>query len=291
LAALLFLLLVLPDQLLIRPGGRQRRSGPFQGVFTMFRKVAQRASLVFLLASLLACLMATLGAQETKPVADLRSRLNQRIDFKGFDDPKTTMGEALDSLTKYGVTLDVNDNAFREEMIQDVTSCPVAEKPIPKMSNVTLETALRKVLIRVPGDATFVIRRDVIEITTEKAWEAELLHASRQNRPLPLVNMELDKKPLGEALKQLSAAADVSVVLDIRAAEAGSTPVTANFIGVPLDTAVRVLANMAGLQSARLDNMLYVTTTENAKVIQQEQKEHRPVKKKKKPEPALGFGL
>ena len=40
---------------------------------------------------------------------------------------------------------------------------------------------------------------------------------------------------------------------------------------VPTDTAVRLLANMAGLSVARLDNVLYVTTRENAAAAQADQ--------------------
>ncbi|HEX5271996.1 MAG TPA: hypothetical protein VFW33_15975, partial [Gemmataceae bacterium] len=53
--------------------------------------------------------------------------------------------------------------------------------------------------------------------------------------------------------------AGVSVVVDARAADKAKTPVTASFLNLPLDTAVRVLADMAGLKSYLNDNVLYVS--------------------------------
>ena len=43
-------------------------------------------------------------------------------------------------------------------------------------------------------------------------------------------------------------------------------------LNVPVDTAVRVLADMADLQPAFLDNVIYVTTRENAKRLEQDSK-------------------
>ena len=63
----------------------------------------------------------------------------------------------------------------------------------------------------------------------------------------------------------LTVTTDVSGVLDnssrrlIRIGES-----TATLTNVPIDTAVRLLADMAGLQVIQVDNVLYVTTPENA---------------------------
>src|SRR5262249_13151667 len=87
-----------------------------------------------------------------------------------------TLQEVLDFLAdRYDLTFDVNEAAFRAEMVEDVLGKPVAEKAIPKMYNVSLETVLRKILARVPSvsGATYIIRRDVVEITTEARARAE----------------------------------------------------------------------------------------------------------------------
>jgi hypothetical protein len=82
---------------------------------------------------------------------------------------------------------------------------------------------------------------------------------------LPLVYAIFEKRPLEDALRELSELTDVSVVLDAsRAKETARLPVTATFKNVAVDTAVRLLADLAELKMVRVDNVLYVTTAENA---------------------------
>jgi tetratricopeptide (TPR) repeat protein len=107
---------------------------------------------------------------------ELKKNLQKPVDFKGMDDKNTTLQEALDFLAdRYDLTFDVNDQAFKAEMIDDVMSKGIAaDKPIPKMKNVSLETVLRRILARVPyPGTTYIIRRDAIEITTLKAVALE----------------------------------------------------------------------------------------------------------------------
>jgi hypothetical protein len=154
------------------------------------------------------------------------------------------------------------------------------------MTNVPLASVLKKVLARVPSasGATYVLRRDGIEITTEGAKWAEFRNPSDHalpgladdmdpNGPPPvpivLVEAEFDKRPLDEALKELAVATECNVLLDARAAEQ-ARPVTATLINVPLDTAVDLLADMSGLHVVSRDRVLYVTTKENAEAMQKE---------------------
>jgi type II secretory pathway component GspD/PulD (secretin) len=90
---------------------------------------------------------------------------------------------------------------------------------------------------------------------------------------MPLVSVVFEKRPLTEALKELSTLTDVSIVVDSRAGEKEGN--TATFKNVPLDTAVRVLADIAGLSSVLIDNVLYVTTRPNAKALEAEQAKRR----------------
>jgi hypothetical protein len=54
------------------------------------------------------------------------------------------------------------------------------------------------------------------------------------------------------------------VVLDARVEDKGALKVTALLRNVPVETAVEVLADMAGLAVVQRGNVLYVTSTENA---------------------------
>jgi tetratricopeptide (TPR) repeat protein len=118
----------------------------------------------------------TMGVAMPKRAFELRDSLNRTVKFQGFDDPKSTLVEALDQLSKrYDLAFDVNEKAFKFEMVPDVTKTEIAQpNPIPEM-NATLGTVLRKILARipVPSGATFLIRKDVIEITTGQFAAAE----------------------------------------------------------------------------------------------------------------------
>src|SRR5207253_1256560 len=98
---------------------------------------------------------------------ELSKALSTPVKFGGFDDPKTTLIEALDVLAKrYDITFDVNERAFKFEQIDDVLKTEIAQpKPIPEM-NTRLGRILKKILERVPvpSGATFLIRKDHIEI-------------------------------------------------------------------------------------------------------------------------------
>jgi hypothetical protein len=212
-----------------------------------------------------------------KPVADARpsvaDRLARRIDFPGIDDPDAQLGDALKQLGKEsGLAFDVNEAAFNQAGLANLAATPLG-RPVPKMKNVTVARVLGKLLdrVRVEGGAAFLVRREAVEITTAAARDAEVWFqnpnaeggAARQPH-LPLVNATFDRKPLGEALKELARQSGMNVVVDVRLAEKAKTPVTARFVNTPLDTAVGLLADMAELKPFVLDNLLYVTTRENA---------------------------
>ena len=78
----------------------------------------------------------------------------------------------------------------------------------------------------------------------------------------------------------------ISVVLDARIAlklrQEGQADLNITFNNVPLDTAVRLLADMSGLGVVAIDSVLYVTTRDNADQLQQEQE----VRRQKMHEPA-----
>ena len=221
----------------------------------------------------------------------LAAKLASRVMFMGVEaDPKEPLQEVLDSLAAhFDLTFEVNEAAFKAEGVDDVRAVPVAERGIPKMADVRLETVLRKILARVPSQsgATYLLRADGIEITTEARLVQEVWGPAYQGPLLPLTNAAFDKRPLEDALKDLSAAADFTVLLDPKVGEKARTPVTARLANVPLDTAVRLVADMAGLQSFQVDNVLYVTTKEGAAALAKQEKQRQ---ENDLPGPRLGSG-
>jgi hypothetical protein len=208
------------------------------------------------------------GAKEFIP------RLANPVEFHGFDDPKFTFQDALEYLAdRYSLSFDVDEAAFRSAGYRNtsVLSELVAKTPIPRMRGVSLAIVLRKILSRLKTpagkEATYIISRDQITITTrDKTWSSGL--GSRGPDRL-LVDAVFDGHRLGKALHELAASSGVNLVIDPRVEEKAETAVSATLLNVPVDTAVRVLADMADLQPAFLDNVIYVTSKENAKRLEQ----------------------
>jgi hypothetical protein len=205
----------------------------------------------------------------------LQELLNRKVaKFEEINDPKTTLAKVLDDLSReMDVAIEVNEPAFREQDgggIPDVLSTPIAEKPLPAMYNTTRERVLRKILSRIPAisGATYIVRHDRIEITTIKFAILEVYTA--RIRGLPLAHGDFDHTPLEDALQALENNTDFNIVLDPRVGAKARTPVTARIRNVPLDSAVKILADTAGLKPVFVDNVLYVTTKANALVVAEE---------------------
>jgi hypothetical protein len=216
-----------------------------------------------------------------------QKKLTASIDFAGVDDPTTTLGDVLKDLGKrYDIVIDVKDRAFEAEGLRDVLSTPLVSdgKPLPPLKAVSLDYVLRKIFSRIPvvSGATYINRGETIEITTGQFRYAEIYFDPDRQGPdlpafiaLPLVHRNVAKQPLEDALKEIAEHTLINIVLDARVGEKARAAVTADFADVPLDMAVGVLADMADLKSVLLANVLYVTTRDNAKVLQAEYRRRR----------------
>jgi hypothetical protein len=224
----------------------------------------------------------------------LVDRLYQEVEFPGLDDPKTTLIEALDMMARqYRTDFVVNERAFKYEMLLDVPKTYIVEtSPVPPRK-ARLHEVLQHVLDRVacPTGATWMMRRDHIEITTGRFLLSEtrdrgIAPQGEQGEggfflPRPLAQADFRKKPLSEALEQLADRTGLNVILDEGVAkDKGATPVTGRLRNLPVDTAVLLLASQAGLGMAELDNVLYVTTQEKAVALGKRHAELRPPPKK-----------
>ncbi len=79
----------------------------------------------------------------------------------------------------------------------------------------------------------------------------------------PLLPLDFHDVPPAHALDELTDSS-FSIVLDRRVADKAGVEVSARLANVPLDLAVDVLADTAGLKAVRMKNLLYVTSPENA---------------------------
>jgi len=128
-----------------------------------------------------------------------------------------------------------------------------------------LSGAKGKQVLRTILDAqnlAYTILGDKVLISTE---------AEAQRRQLKQrISLDIDKTPLETALKDFSRAHGVQIVVDKKASKESQTEVTMQLEDIPLDIAVRLLCDHAGLKPLRMGNVLYVTTSANAKYLRAE---------------------
>jgi hypothetical protein len=213
-----------------------------------------------------------------KKIALLRNTLTIPITFplpgdEDYIDQKTTAGELLDLFAdRYEITFTVDEAAFKTAGGKGfrVLEQKVLEKAFPKMKRVSLGSVLQQILSRVSlannDYATFSIRPDGIEITTNQARNARVWGEDYGGPKWPVVNLQVERRPLSQALDDLltnNVIGAFSIVQNPRAARQLKTPVTATLRDAPLDTTVEILADLAGLRAVVKENVLYVTTPEN----------------------------
>ncbi len=205
-------------------------------------------------------------SNEAIAAKEMRERLSKPVTLENGIQANTSLREALEFISdRYDVTILVDTQAFKAEGIDAIEEMPVR---LPKMVGVKLSTVLRLLLAQI--NATYLIRSQHIEITTLKRARPEFWTGTERNLA-PTVNVEFEKCPLHEALQELSDSSGISIVVDGRAGDKAKNSVTATLNNVPIDTAVLILADMADLRPVALDNVLYVTTKENAEFLRARQ--------------------
>jgi hypothetical protein len=125
------------------------------------------------------------------------------------------------------------------------------------LKGVKLKDGLRQALA--PFGLKCGLTRDGLFISTEDGLTTRQL---RQH-----VTVDCEDKPFAAVVKQLAADTGANVVLDPRLKEKANAAVTLKLEDVPLETAVRLLAEVADLGTVRMSNVLFVTTAERAEKL------------------------
>jgi hypothetical protein len=208
-----------------------------------------------------------------RPGEDLVAALNRTIDWPGIDDYKTSLDEAFGLLARMcRVNFEMNEKAFTEAGCDTVYKTEIANlHPLIPMK-ATLATVLKQVLGRLPAKpgATWLVRRNCIEITTYDAVRAEIMGKDYSGPMLPLVCVSADRKPLDEVVAYLADQGERNVTIDPRVGDRTQAPITTYLINKPLDSALFLVADMAGLSFVQIDNTFYITTSDRAKSMKTE---------------------
>jgi hypothetical protein len=180
-------------------------------------------------------------------------------DFQGAMSLKEVLKKFADRFAAKGKELPiyVDKDAFEHEAAEapDIYETPVKFPLTPRRRKLgeALQFALSKIAT---GNGTFLVRRGLIEVTTtEQASPAVLLQSK--------VRPNFEKRPLAEALDELSDKTGATILLDPRLGEKARSLITANFRSdISLDIAVKVLAETAGLHAQVYeDSFLLITSS------------------------------
>jgi hypothetical protein len=177
----------------------------------------------------------------------INKTLDKTISMEFANQPLNEAITKLTEQTKLNFILD-------RGTIQQMGIAPEQAVVTGKLENVKLRTGLRRLLSQY--NLGYAIIGDMVLISTEDM----AIHRQMRQR----INLSLEKVPFQEALKQLAKETATNLVLDARVTKEGLTAVTLNLEDVPLEVAVRLMANQAGLRPVRTGNVLYVTTKANA---------------------------
>jgi len=197
---------------------------------------------------------------QPKTSVELREILNTPINFEFEAGP---LKEVLAFFQeRYGFQLVVDNESFQTDLgLSDIENQQVK---LPKLAGVRIRAVLRLILAQVNGN--FWPEDGMLRVVSQKRMEPQF----QFRRPIDAV---FNKEPVSNAFQILADATGSSIVLDIRVGDKGQKPISASFEQAPLKTAVLVLSDMADLKMVTIDNVIYVTTKENAIEFSEKEKE------------------
>jgi type II secretory pathway component GspD/PulD (secretin) len=197
----------------------------------------------------LACLAFPVAAQTGGPAKDvetpaekIRKTLDQSftLNFAGRE-----VKDVADHLkAKTGVEFTV----AADILLTDWATGTPTKFELKSEQSVKLGRALQRCLSR--HNMTYVILEDSVVITSEDDAINQQLGQ--------LVSVHSDKVPLAQALKELQRTTPFNLVIDPRAGAEAKTPITMDIDNTVLESAVRLMAELAGLRAVRVDNVLLI---------------------------------
>lgn len=206
-------------------------------------------------------------AAPADPTAELLAKLRQPVTLPAGEMSLAEFAAAVEKATGVGVA--INERAFST----DGENGDPAELPVrpARFKGATAADVLRHTVAR--HGATFVVRRTHVEILPLAAArrEAKLSTGTDGNgdpiEPAPLVSAVFKEKPVNEALAELAAEHDLTVVVAPQAGDHKTTCVSARLLNVPADKAVELLAVQADLRVVRRGAAFLVTSKDHAEQL------------------------
>jgi hypothetical protein len=182
--------------------------------------------------------------KDTASADAIKQQLDQPITLEITDQSLNAALKLLRAQTKINFVVD-------KVSLQQIGLDPDQLLLSVKLKDVKARSCLRSLLA--PNNLSYAILGDTILISTEE------MVTQRQMKQR--VSVDVDKMDLASALKKLSKDTATNVMLDSRVAEKlAKSEVSLQMDDVPLETAVRLLAEVAGLKPMKVGNVCLVTT-------------------------------
>lgn len=210
-------------------------------------KVAASVVAAGLIASLAAAAPVPTKADDS-PAAKARAALEQKVTLKAEGKTLVELVELVKEATKAEV---VFDTATFQQFGFDANSLPVTVDVKDVKLREVMKTVLGKMNLRCGVTAGGLC------ISTEDGLTAKQLRHR--------VDVDAADRPLGDLLKSLADQSGTNVVFDTRPGKKlTDAAVSLKADDVPVETAVRLAAEIGGYGVVRMGNVLFVTTTERA---------------------------
>jgi type II secretory pathway component GspD/PulD (secretin) len=198
---------------------------------------------------------------------------------------KGVAGTAVEKL-RHGldkkVTIDFNGQSLSEALnhLRDKTGLPInIDQPALLMSGMNIDVPMGQVEIKAKDEKassvlrkflntyrlTYIIFEDALLITTE---ETAVMRQFRQR-----VNVDVEGVPFKKAARDLAGNQGINLVIDPAVMKQADAQVSLQVENTGVETAVRLLAEMASLKAVRMGNVMFITNEEKAKKIRKEEKD------------------
>jgi hypothetical protein len=223
-----------------------------EGVHRMLTHFAARrclaAALAFVLSSGAPAAPAPEKPRSPGAAEQIRKGLDQRVSIEVANRTLEDAIKLLRDETKINLVLD------RATLSQNGIEPAELAADNVKLRDVKARIAIRSVLA--PFNLHYAIVGDTLLITTE---EMAVYRQMKQR-----VSLDLDRVEFGSALKDLARDTGVNLILDPKLVKEAQAPVTLQADDISLESAARILAEMAGLKLVRVGDALFVTGKANA---------------------------
>ena len=206
---------------------------------------------------------ATVFAQQAGKTASAADKVRAALDKTiSVDYSGQSLTDAINHLRdRTGIAINV-DNASLTMMGMNPDINNGGQQFLVKAANEKVSKILRK-LLGAYG-LSYVLFEDSVLVTSE---EMAVLRQMTQR-----VSVDLEEVPLKKAVRELAKKHGLNLVIDPKVLTQSETPVTLQVDDTGIETAIRLLAEMAELKAVRMGNVMFVTNEEKAKKIRDEEK-------------------